>query len=164
MSGTGFAFAPAATPAFVGPVKTRAGFQYWYLACFPDCVIAVRQGALTGLLLGLSGPIPRARFAGLGYFTMAFLMKRGNAKRRQVEADLPNIPTSRLRMEPNLVFAVAQLRSIAIKGGEFAGVVIPDLILETSNGSLHNFGIPPKELPIVSAQLQKMYPALYKRI
>jgi hypothetical protein len=163
MPGT-FAFAPAATPAFVGPVKAHAGFRYWYLACFHDCLIAVRQGVLTGLLLGLSGPIPRARFAGLGYLTMTSLMKRGNAKRRQVEADLPTIPTSRLRMDPNLIFEIAQLRSIVVKRGGFAGVVILDLILETSQGSRHKFGIPPKELPGVSTQLQKMYPALYKLI
>ena len=37
----------------VGPVISRGGFQYWYLACFPDSIIALRQSTGAFFMLGL---------------------------------------------------------------------------------------------------------------
>jgi hypothetical protein len=160
MPASGIALAP--TRALIGPVQTQAGFQFWYLACYPDCIVAVRQGILTGLLLSMSGNIAHVRFAGLGHLLVELLNGRANQKRRQVEAGMANIPTSRLRMEPNRVFEVAQLRSIMLDKRNFAGVITPDIVIETSSGSQQKYGIRKPDFERASAQLKQMYPALYK--
>jgi hypothetical protein len=162
MPASGIALAPAPTRALIGPVQTQAGFQFWYLACFPDCIVAVRQGIFTGLLLSMSGNIAHVRFAGLGHLMTELLNDRANKKRRQVEAGMANIPTSRLRMEPNRVFEVAQLRSITLDGRSFAGVITPDIVFETTSGSQQKYGIRKPDFEKASAQLKQMYPSLFK--
>src|SRR3954465_12034411 len=44
MSSTGVVAAKAPERAIVGPFMTQGGFQYSYIACFPDSIIMVPQG------------------------------------------------------------------------------------------------------------------------
>ena len=43
MASTGVAPASAPGRVIAGPLSTQGGFQFWYLACFPDCIVAVQQ-------------------------------------------------------------------------------------------------------------------------
>src|SRR6267142_2269027 len=134
MTSTGVAPAPATSPSrtIVGPFLTSAGFQYWYLACLPDCVVAVPQGMWTGMMLALSNSVPPI-FGLLGALLVHLGSRRGQKLRVQIEATLQSTPDSQLRMNPNTVFPIAELRSIAFKGGKFAhapagSLITPDII------------------------------------
>ncbi len=162
MASTGTAPATVPTRTIVGPVLTQAGFQYWYLACFPDCVIAVRQGIWAGLCLAMSGTVPPAHFGLLGALLVSLMKERGIKLRQQAETALQSIPTSRLRMKPNLVYQTMQLRSITFKPGGFGTLITPNIILETKSGSKQKYGIQKPEFEKASALMKQMYPELCK--
>jgi hypothetical protein len=164
MASTGTAPAAVPTRAVLGPVLTQAGFQYWYLACFPDCVIAVRQGIWAGLCLAMTGTVPPTHFGLLGVLLVSLMKGRGEKLRQQVEATLQSTPTSRLRMKPNLVYQTMQLRSITFKPGGFGTLITPDIILETKTGSKQKYGIQKPDFDKACAQLKQMYPDLCKAI
>jgi hypothetical protein len=170
MASTGTAPAAVPTRAVVGPLFTQAGFQYWYLACFPDCVVAVRQGIWDGLMLAMSGtgkaPMP-VYFGLLGGLVMQLMKGSGNKVRQRAEAALQNIPTSRLRLKPNLVYQTMQLRSISFKRSKFAvpgSLITPDIIVETKSGGKQKYGIQPLDFDKACAQLKQMYPDLCKEL
>src|ERR1700731_4742771 len=54
MANIGVAPALAPTRIVLGPLSSQGGFQYWYLACFPDCIVALRQGIGAFFVLGMS--------------------------------------------------------------------------------------------------------------
>ncbi len=93
---------------------------------------------------------------------VALLKGRGNVRRTQVESEITNTPTSRLRMQPNRIFQISQLRSITLKGRNFGGLVTPDITFETADGSSQKFGIQKPDYDKACPQLKQMYPALYK--
>lgn len=150
--------APAPTRAILGPCATQAGFQYWYLACFPDCIVAVRQGIWSGLLLAMSGTAPaHGLIGGLA----GYLLKEAGQKRRlKVEAGIAGMPTSSLQAKPNLTYRVSQLRSITFKSKSFGTLITPDITLETTDGAKQKFGIQKPDFEKARAQLQQMYSTL----
>jgi hypothetical protein len=163
--------APVPTRAIVGPVLTQAGFQYWYLACFPDCVVAVRQGIWDGLMLAMSGtgtPKVPALYAGaLGVLVMHLLKGRGQKVRQRAEMTLQSTPTSRLRLKPNVVYQTMQLRSISFKRSKFAvpgSIVTSDVIFETKSGGKQKYGVQPLDFDKSCEQLKQMYPDLCKTL
>ncbi len=153
----------------VGPFLTSAGFQYWYLACFSDCIVAVPQGIWTGLTLAMSNSIPPIVFGLLGGLLVHFAAKRGQKLRQQIEATLTKSPASLLRLKPNTAYPKAQLRSIAFKGAKFAragagALITPDIILETTNGKNQKFGIQGPDFEKACGQMKQMYPDLCKSV
>ena len=161
MASTGIARA-SATQAIIGPVLTQAGFQYWYLACFPECIVAVRQGIWDGILLAMSGTVPPAHLGVLGYLLVALLKGRGEKRRKELEAAVTSTPTSRLRMNPNIIYEASQLRSITVKSRSFGTLITPDIILETATGKKQKYGIQKPDLDKAVQQLQQMYPNVFK--
>jgi hypothetical protein len=162
MPSAGIAPASAPSRALIGPVQTWAGFRQWYLVCSSDSIVAVRQGFWIGIVLTLSPAIPPMPLRNLVFLALEFGNKQARKKRLKLEAEIPNIPTSRLRMAPNEVFEVSQLRSIAIKGRNIAGVITPDITLETTNGLKRTFGIIKPDYDKACPQLKLMYPNLCK--
>jgi hypothetical protein len=164
MASTGTALASAPTQAIIGPVLTQAGFQYWYLACFPDCIVAVRQGIWTGLLLAMSGTVLPAHFGLLGVLVGILMKGRGEKRRQQVETAIASTPTSRLRMKPNIVYLTTELRSITFKSKSLGTLITPDIILETRNGRKQKYGIQKPDFEKACVQLTQMFPGLCKTI
>jgi hypothetical protein len=150
----------------VGPFLTSAGFQYWYLACFSDCIVAVPQGIWTGLMLAMSNSVPPV-FGLLGALLVHFASKRGQTLRQKIEATLTMTPASLLRLKPNTVYQKAQLRSITFKGGKFGraagSLITPDIILETIGGK-QKYGIQGPDFEKACGQLKQMYPDLCKSV
>jgi hypothetical protein len=163
MASTGTAIAPS-TREIVGPVFTSAGFQYWYLACYPDCVVAIPQGALTGLFLGMSNSVA-LHLGLLGALIVSLMRGRGQILRQQSVAAIEATPTSRLRMKPNNVCQVSQLRSIRFKpvknGG---GLISPDLVFEFKTGRKQKYGIQAADFEQACQQLKQLYPELCKAV
>jgi hypothetical protein len=166
MSSTGAA--PATTPsrAIVGPFFTASGFKYWYLACLPDCIVAVPQGLWTSIMLAMSNNVASiAMFGLLGGLASG----RGHSLHARMLATLPNTPDSQLRMKPNTVFQIAQVRAIHFKGGKFAhapagSLITPDIIFEFKGGGKQKYGVHGPDFQKSCAQLQQMYPNLCKSI
>jgi hypothetical protein len=163
MASPGTAIAPS-TREIIGPVFTSAGFQYWYLACYPDCVVAVPQGALTGMFLAMSNSIA-PHLGLLGALVVGLMRGRGQVLRQQSVAAIEATPTSRLRSKPNNVCQVSQLRSIRFKpvknGG---GLISPDLIFELKTGRKQKYGIQAPDFEQACRQLKQLYPELCKAV
>jgi hypothetical protein len=142
---------------------TASGFKYWDLACLPDCIVAVPQSLWTSVMLALSNNVA-PMFGLLGGLAAA----RGHSLHARITATLPNTPDSQLRMEPNAIFQIAQLRAINFKGGKFANapagaLITPDIILETKSGK-QSYGVHGPDFQKSCAQLRQMYPNLCKSI
>ena len=152
--------APAPTRAILGPCSTQGGFQYWYLACFPDGIVAVRQGIWAGLLLAMSGTVVPARLGILGVIAGTLLQGSGEKRRRQVEAALAKSTATGLRRQPNLSYPVSQLRAITFKTNSFGTLITPSIILETSNGKKEKFGIQKPDFEKAVPLLKHMFPTL----
>jgi len=151
--------APATTPAkvVVGPLTTQGGFQYWYLACFPDCIIAVRQGIGAFFALGLSSSAGHA-FGLLGALINYLAQKKAKVFRERTEATLKSTPSTRLCSKPNVVFRASELQVISYKFKKGAPLILSDLTVETTTGSKQRYGINPVDFEKIQAQLQQMYP------
>jgi hypothetical protein len=54
MANTGAAPKLASTGPVIGPVFNCGGLQYWYLACFPDAIVAVRHFMGAMFILGMA--------------------------------------------------------------------------------------------------------------
>jgi hypothetical protein len=162
MANTGTAPALAPTTGLIGPLSTQSGFQYWYLACFPDCLVAVRQGMWAMLVLGMANDdgVTYGLFGLVGLLINYVLKPKAAAYRQRAEAMVRNTPTSRLRMKPNLVYDVTQLKSIACKAKKGAPLILPELILETKNGKKEKFGVRPAEFKRACEYLKQTYPGL----
>ena len=160
MPATGTSLASAPKRAILGPALTQGGFRYWYWACFPDGIVAVRQGAWNGILYGMAGEALPIHLGLLGYLLMALLKKQGVKRRQQVEATIESTPTSRLRANPNIVYDAAQLRSITFKSRTFGTLITPSITLETNDGKKKKFGMQKPDFDKALVQLKQMYPAL----
>jgi hypothetical protein len=163
MANIGTAPAKASTGVVIGPLIGCGGLQYWYLACFPDSIVAVRQGIGAVLILGMANddaaPLP-ALFGLAGVLFNHFLVPKARAYRLRVEAMLQNTPTSQLRSKPNLAYGVSQLKAIKCVAKKGAPFILPELILETKSGSKRSFGVRPAEFKRACGFLKQMYPAL----
>src|SRR5882672_10176114 len=115
MANIGVAPALAPNRIVLGPLSTQGGFQYWYLACFPDCIVALRQGIGAFFVLGMSnddGVSYPASFGLVGVLVNHLLKPQARAYRQRMEAMVQNSPTSRLRTKPKVVYEVTQLKAI----------------------------------------------------
>jgi hypothetical protein len=157
----------ASTGVVIGPIFTQGGFQYWYLACFPDCIVALRQGIGAVFVLGMAnddGVTMRGLFGLAGILVNHFFIPKARAYRLRVEAVLRNTPTSRLRSKPNVVYEVTELRAIKCVAKKGAPLILPELILETKNGSKQLFGVRPAEFKRACEYLKQMYPGLWQLV
>src|SRR5258708_528617 len=111
---TAFGTAPPTTSsrALVGPLSTQSGFQYWYLACFPDCVVAVRQNIGAFFMFGMANGAAPSVFGLLGVLINHLVRGKVQGFRQRTEATLQSTPTSRLRMKPNVVDQTMDVRCI----------------------------------------------------
>jgi hypothetical protein len=145
-------------------VFSASGFKYWYLACLPDSIVAVPQGLWTSIMLAMSNNVV-IMFGLLGGLAAA----RGHSLHARIVTALPSTPDSQLRMKPNTVFPIAQLRAIHFKGAKFASapagsLITPDIILELKGGGKQKYGVHGPDFQKSCAQLQQMYPNLCKSI
>jgi hypothetical protein len=104
MANSGLAPALAPTCLVLGPLSTQGGFQYWYLACFPDCIVAVRLGIGAFFVLGMSnddGVTHPALFGLVGVLVNHLLKPKALAYRQRMEAMVQSGATSGLRSKPN---------------------------------------------------------------
>jgi hypothetical protein len=157
----------APTRLVLGPLSTQGGFQYWYLACFPDCIVAVRQGIGAFFVLGMSnddGVTHPALFGLVGVLVNHLLKPKALAYRQRMEAMAQSTPTSRLRTKSNVAYDVTQLRAIICKAKKGAPLILPELILETKSGSKQKFAVRPAEFRKACEQLEQMYPGLWKLV
>jgi hypothetical protein len=162
MANVGAAPALAHTGTVIGPLFTRGGSQYWYLACFPDSIVALRQGIGAALLLGMAnddGLAMTGLFGLSGILINHLLIPKARAHRLRVEAMARNTPTSRLRLKPNVVYEVAQLEAIKCVAKRGAPFILPELLLETKSGSKQKYGVRPAEFKRACQYLTQMYPS-----
>jgi hypothetical protein len=165
MANIGVAPALAPTRILLGPLSTQSGFQYWYLACFPDCIVALRQGIGAFFVLGMAnddGVSYPALFGLAGVLVNHLLKPKARAYRLHVEAMLRSSPTSRLRTKPNVVYEVTQLKAIECKTKKGAPLILSELILETKGGGKQKFGVRPAEFKKACECLKQMYPGLFR--
>jgi len=165
MSNIGVAPALAPRRILLGPLSTQSGFQYWYLACFPDCIVALRQGIGAFFVLGMAnddGVSYPALFGLVGVLVNHLLTPKARAYRLRIEAMVQSSPTSRLRAKPNVVYEVMQLKAIKCKAKKGAPLILSELIFETKNGSKQKFGVRPSEFRNACEHLKQMYPRLFQ--
>jgi hypothetical protein len=163
MANIGAAPALAPTGVLIGPVFNQGGLQYWYLACFPDCIVALRQGIGAIFILGMAnddGLAMTGLFGISGVLINHLLIPKARAHRLQVEAMVRNTPMSRLRSKPNVVHEVTQLKAIKCVAKKGAPFILPELILETRSGSKKLYGVRPAEFKKACQHLRQMYPGL----
>jgi hypothetical protein len=163
MPSFGVSPAQARKPVVLGPLLTQSGLQYWYLACFPDCLVALRQGMGAVFVLGMANDdgVSVPILPVLAWILINKLLKpKAMAYRRRAEVMAEKMPTSRLREKPNVVYDIAQLQTIQCKSKWGAPLVLPELILETKNGSKQTFGIRLSEFKKACQFLPQMYPTL----
>jgi hypothetical protein len=167
MANLGAAPALSPTGVVIGPLFTRGGLQYWYLACFPDAIVAVRQGIGAMFVLNLAnddGVMMRGLFGIAGLLVNHLFVPKARAYRLRVEAMLRNTPTSRLRSKPNVVYEVTQLKAIKCVAKKGAPLILPELIIETRNGNKQMYGVRPAEFKRACEYLKQMYPGLCELI
>jgi hypothetical protein len=157
------ATAPAPAQVVVGPVLTQGGFQYWYLVCFSDSIVAVRQSIGAFFMLGLCGGATH-QFGLLGVLMNHLVQPKAEAFRQRTEFALKTAPVARLRTKSNLIYEVGKLRAISYKQKKGAPLILSDLILETMEGKKMKYGINPAAFEKASAQLKQMYPTLFHSI
>jgi hypothetical protein len=159
--------APALAPIRIvlGPLFTQGGFQYWYLACFSDCMVAIRQGIGAFFVLGMAnddGVTYPALFGLTGVLVNHLLKPKARAYRLRAEAMVQTSPTSQLRAKPNVVYEVAQLKAVQCKAKKGAPLILPELILETKSGGKQKFDVRPDEFKKACEQLKLLYPNLFQ--
>jgi hypothetical protein len=167
MANIGAAPALAPTRLVLGPLSTQGGFQYWYLACLPDCIVAVRQGIGAFFVLGMSNDVGvtyPALFGLVGVLVNHLLKPKALAYRQRMEAMVQSGLTSGLRSKPNVVYEVTQLKAIICKAKKGAPLILPELILETKSGSKQKFGVRPAEFLKACEHLEQVYPGLWKLV
>jgi hypothetical protein len=163
MANIGTAPAMAPTGTVIGPLSTQGGFQYWYLACFPDSIVAVRQGMGAMFVLAMAsddGLMMPGLFGLAGVLINHLLKPKARAYRLQVETMLRNTPTSRLRLKPNIAYEITQLRTIKCVAKRGAPIILSELILETKSGAKQKYGVHPAEFKKACQYLKQTYPDL----
>ena len=158
MANSGAALAPAPARIIVGPVSTKAGFQYWYLACFPECVVAVQQSIAAFFALGMSHS-SRGAASPISFLVQRLVQPSTQAFRQRIESALQSTPKERLLAKPNVVYPATQLKAMIHQKKKGAPLILSDLVLETTAGSRQRYGINSADFEKVSSQLNQMYPA-----
>jgi hypothetical protein len=85
----GIAPALAPTRVLIGPVFSHGGLRYWYLACFPDSIVALRQGLGASIALGLvndDGVLMRGLWGNAALLVNCALKPRARKYRLRAEA------------------------------------------------------------------------------
>lgn len=143
----------------IGPMFTAAGLRGWYLACYPDCIVAMPQG-WTGFWLAVSNIQPPIR--GMGSLLANLVYGFGKRLRSRTEAALAVMSDSQVR--EHKAIPVSQLRAVVFQRGKFAktGLATPSIILETTEPGPQEYGINLPDFAKACAQLQEMYPKLCK--
>jgi hypothetical protein len=161
MATTGIARAQTVTPAVIGPVSTQSGFQYWYLACFPDCIVAVRQGIGAFFAFGLlNGAVPGI-FGALGALINVLVKGRAQDFRSRTEADLHRATVARLRVKGNILYSISQVKLLTFKNTKLGGsLILPDITIETANGKKQKYGVLRADFDKACDQLKQIYPQL----
>lgn len=165
MANIGTAPALAPTRVVIGPVFSHGGLRYWYLACFPDSIVALRQGLGASIALGLAnddGVPMRGLWGNAALVVNRILKPKARAYRLRAEAMLGNTPTSRLRSKPNVVYEVTELKAIKCLAKKGAPLILPELVLETKTGGRQMFGVRPVEFKRACELLKQMYPGLWQ--
>jgi hypothetical protein len=161
MGTAGVATAQSSSRTLIGPLSTQSGFQYWYLVCFPDTVIAVRQSIAAFFAFGLSNGAVPPIFGLLGALINILVSSRTKGFRERNEAALQSAPVALLRAKTNIVYPVAQLKSISFKNVARGGnLILPDIILETRRGAKQKYGMQRSDFDKACAQLKQLYPSL----
>jgi len=156
---------PASTPSpaieLVGPVSTQGGFQYWYLVCMADTIVAVRQGIAAFFMFGLSnGAIPPV-FGLIGGLLTYLVQGKSKKYRQQTEASLLRMRKATLQTKPNVTYQLEQVKSISFKDVKNGGnLILPDIILEMMNGSKQKYAIQKGDFDKARAVLEQRYPHL----
>lgn len=158
MSSTGTAPALSTSRAIIGPASTQGGFQYWYLACLPDSVIAVRQSIGAFFILGLSNGALPPIFGLVGGLLNMLVKGRVKSFRERTEAKLQSASASQLRVKGNIVLTKSQFKSITFKNKSFGTLVLPDLTIETITGKKYKYAMQAPDFEKACAQMKQMYP------
>lgn len=160
---TGSAPALSQNRAVFGPASTQGGFQFWYLACLPDRIIAVRQGIGAFFLLSFAYGEIKMHFGLLGLL-VGYLVK-GPVKNfhQKTEMHLRSLQPSELQAKGNVVYSVSQLKSITCQNVKRAfSVFQPKITIEMASGKRQTYLIPTSEFESASRQLQQLYPHLFR--
>jgi len=161
MASTGIAPAQAPNRTLIGPLSTQAGFQYWYLVCLPDSIIAVRQSITAFFMFGLSNGAAAPIHGLLGALIHQLIGGQARAFRERTETNLQRTAISWLRAKPNAVYPVSQLKSIAFKNSKAGGnLILPDIVLHSMNGAQQKYGVQRPDFDKACLQLKQLYPHL----
>ena len=167
MANIGAAPALAPTRAMIRPVFSHGGLRYWYLACSPDSIVALRQGLGASIALGLANDdgVPMRGLWGNAALVVNRLPKpKARAYRLRAEAMTRNTPTSRLRTTPNVVYDVTELKAIKCVAKKGAPLVLPELVFETKTGGRQMYGVRPDEFKRACELLRQMFPGLWQLV
>jgi hypothetical protein len=165
MANIGAAPALAPTRVLIGPVFSHGGLRYWYLACFPDSIVALRQGFGASLVLGMAnddGVPMRGLWGNAALLVNHVLKPRARKYRLRAEAMMGNTPTSQLRLKPNVVYDVTELKVIKCIAKKGAPLILPELVLETKTGGRQMYGVRPDEFKRACELLKQMYPGVWR--
>lgn len=160
MASTGTAPALSQNRAILGPASTQGQFQYWYLACLPDSVIAVRQGIGAFFVLGMASGVLPPGFGLIGGMLGVLLSGRVKSFRQRTEASLQKSSINQLRVKGNIVYQVSQLKAITFKSKGFGNLVLPDITFETMAGPKQKYGMQRPDFDKACVMLKQMYPHL----
>ena len=165
MPGTAFATASTGNRVIVGPASTAFGFKCWYLVCFHDAIVAVRQSLPTAAAMAYSTDKRLKVYGALAQLFMDTLTSPGRRMRQQIPARLQIVPDSQLRSRPNVVIPTSQVRFIILKSSKIARygtVVTPEINLEMKTGKKLVYGIYVWDFEKVCSQMWQTYPQLCK--
>lgn len=162
MPSTAFATATTGNRVIVGPALSAFGFKCWYLGCFPDAIVAVRQSFLTAAAIAFSteSRLKLNRF--YSQLLWDLVASPGRRLRRRIPETLQTAPDSQLRSRPNIVIPTSQVRSIVLKSGSLARFSAPEINLEMNTGKKLIYGIHGLDFEKVCGQLWQTYPQLCK--
>jgi len=165
MPGAAFATATTGNRVIVGPASTAFGFQCWYLVCFHDAIVAVRQSFLTAAAMAYSTDRKPKAYGVLAQLFMDALTSPGRRLRQQIPSRLQIVPDSQLRSRPNVVILTSQVHSIVLKSSKIARygmLVTPEINLEMKTGKKMVYGIYVWDFEKVCGQIWQAYPQLCK--
>lgn len=158
---TGTAPALSQNHVVLGPASTQGGFQFWYLACFPDRIIAVRQGMGAFFLLSFAYGGLKAHFGLLGILIGRLLKGPVEKFHAKTQAQLRGLQAGQLQTKANVVYEVSRLTSINCSNVKHAfSVFQPKIVIELAGGKRQTYLIPSSEFESASAQLKQIYPHL----
>ena len=146
----------------MGPTFTAFGFKCWYLVCFQDAIVGVRQNFLKTAALAYSTDNRPKLYAFYHRLFWDLLTYPGRRLRKQIPPTLQTVPDSQLRSTPNVVIPISQVRSLVMKSGNLARYSTPEINIEMNTGKKLIYGIWGGDFERVCGQLWQTYPQLCK--